>query len=296
MSLLLDSRIALWAFDFDGNILAPETITYVIDRETGEEVSIPAHTLDQNPELMRDKYRWKDDILDSLLNFRDYHSNTRHLWPDQLKHDTEEALQREAFAPSLQKLKDIFLVPARLFAIITSRGHWGDNLTRIMWIINETLLSDAEKDLQYQNICSLYALLNPTLKVPNRDQALRFYFEQMVSCYPVSNPHLAKYMHWEDVPNMSVRKTLAMDHLIHRTNSLKEKLWLKDVPLSIGFSDDSLSNIEAMIGFFIEQRKLGNLSKDTIHIYFTGKQSEAKKLQKYGVSIEFWEDMATVRI
>jgi len=78
-NLLIDGRVALGAFDFDGNILAPETTTYVIDRETGEEVGIAAHTLDQSPELMQSKYRWKDDIIDSLIHFRDYHTDTKHL-------------------------------------------------------------------------------------------------------------------------------------------------------------------------------------------------------------------------
>lgn len=74
-------RIAIGGFDFDGNILAPDTITYVIDRETGEEIEIVAHILDQNPSLINGdnaKYQWKDDIIESLIHFRDYHSDKRH--------------------------------------------------------------------------------------------------------------------------------------------------------------------------------------------------------------------------
>ncbi len=297
-NLLIDGRVALGAFDFDGNILAPETTTYVIDRETGEEVGIPAHTLDQSPELMQTKYRWKDDIIDSLIHFRDYHTDTKHLWPDQFKADIEEALRSNAYAPSLMKLKEVFLVPARLFAIITARGHWPDNIARIMWIVNEQLLSAWEKEEQYKNILSLYQSYTGKNENLTRDQALRFYFEEIVSYYPVSNPHIAKYLSLDETLSSSEKKVKAMEHYtIDVQKRIITKLWLGVYPLAIGFSDDSVRNTLAMIEHYEQLRTNRAISDDTtVHIYFTGKQSEIQKLEKPWRSLEQSEDMIIVRI
>jgi hypothetical protein len=51
-SFLINDRVALGAFDFDGNILKPNSWCYVINIETGKEERIIAHHLDQNPELL----------------------------------------------------------------------------------------------------------------------------------------------------------------------------------------------------------------------------------------------------
>lgn len=297
-NLLIDGRVALGAFDFDGNILAPETTTYVIDRETGEEVGIPAHTLDQNPELMQTKYRWKDDIIDSLIHFRDYHTDTKHLWPDQFKADIEEALRQSAYAPSLMKLKEVFLVPARLFAIITARGHWPDNIARIMWIVSEQLLSAWEKEEQYKNILSLYKSYTGKSDPLARDQALRFYFEEIVSYYPVSNPHIAKYLWFPPDMLSSTRKVEAMKHYIAEvTHRVLSKIWLNNYPIAIGFSDDSVKNILVMIEYFESIRRNNSLrSNNTVHIYFTGKQSEIEKLKKAWRNLEKNDDMTIIRI
>ena len=289
-NLLLNSHIALWAFDFDGNILAPDTVTYVIDKKTGEEVGIPAHTLDQNPELIHGEnaqYMWKEDIIDSLSNFRDFHSSKSHLWPNQLKHDIEEALERKAFSPSLESLKTVFLIPARFFAIITSRGHGPDNLARIIWILSESLLTDEEKETQYKNIQALHSSLHPNEKLSTRIQALRFYFEEIISYYPVSNPHIAKCLGMSHEQSMAKRKTIAMEHYLHDMQTrIIEKIWLENTPRAIGFSDDSVSNMEAMIDFFTEKRKTELKEKDTVHLYFTGKKWSLKTWDSIKNTIE----------
>jgi len=284
ISLLLNSHIALWAFDFDGNILAPDTITYVIERESGEEVGVPAHTLDQNPELISGenaKYRWKEDIIDSLINFRDYHSSEKHGWPDQLKEDIEKALGKNAFSPSLESLKDIFLIPARICAIITARGHGPDNLARILWIINEYLLSPEEKEEQENNISELFrAFWRVSKWTPTRDRLLRFYFEEIVSYYPVSNPHIAKYLSMNYEKSMAKRKTIAMAHFIEDTQTrIIPMLKMENIPLSLGFSDDSLSNIIAMTEYFESKRKSWYPKQNKIHVYFTWKK-ESFRLEK----------------
>ena len=58
---------------------------------------------------------------------------------------------------------------------------------------------------------------------------------------------------------------------------------LKDRNLSVGFSDDSLSNIRAMTEFMEEERQKQDgliAPSDKVRIYFTGRQSESQKLEK----------------
>lgn len=300
-NLLLNSHIALWAFDFDGNILAPDTITYVIERETGEEVGIPAHTLDQNPELIswpQAKYRWKDNFIDSLVHFRDYHSDRRNRWPDWLKDDIIEALGRNAISPSLRSLKEIFLIPARICAIITARGHSPDNIARVLWIISEHILGREEKQLQETHIREIYERLYAgNNRKATRDELLRFYFMHIVSYYPVSNEHTAKYLSMSHEQSMAKRKTIAMEHFIQdAVERILTPLQLEKTSLSIGFSDDSLSNVMAMVEYFEMKRKNWYSKENKIHIYFTWKKESLKLIETPLRKIKTWEDMITIEL
>lgn len=124
-SLFLNqTEIALGGFDFDGNILTPNTPCYVIELSTGNEVAIPAHKFDQHPELISGPmalYRWKDDIEESMIHFRDFDTHWKHGGPDGLIQDVTDAIERNCFSPSFKAFKETFLIPARLFAIITAR-------------------------------------------------------------------------------------------------------------------------------------------------------------------------------
>lgn len=298
--LLIDGRIALWAFDFDGNILAPETPIYVVDKVSGQEVAISGHELDQHPELLSGPnalYRWHTDIIDSLLHFRDYHSDPRHGWPDRLKEDIEAAIHENALAPSFTSLKELFLIPARFLTIITSRGHGPDNLARILWIINDMLLTPEEKQEQQKNIQNLYSILEKSETILSSDQALRYYFEQIVLYYPVSNPHVAKYLSMGHIFSMSERKSIAMKHAIRyiESNFLNHPA-LRDYPLSIGFSDDSLSNILSLMELFKTLAKEEHERSHFYHLYFTGKKEDYRLLIEKSPQYEERENMLVIKI
>ena len=267
-------RIAIGAFDFDGNILAPNTPYRVIEIATGKEVCIPAHELDNNAELISGpvaQYQWMKNMEDSLVHFRDF---TRYSEPNHLMDDTMNAIKNGLFSPSFEAFKETFLVRARLFAIITARGHSADNLERTIREISETVLSDEEKNTQYESIKNLYQALYPHMPIPNRDQALQFYFQEIVSYYTVSNAHIKKYLSLKmDTPTPE-KKVISMDHYMQdmRRRILDSIGIDNSTPLAIGFSDDSVSNMRHMFQSFVKKRKNGTLKNDTVHLYFTGKQ------------------------
>lgn len=81
-SLLIDGYFPIAAFDFDGNILSPDTPIYLVEIATEQEISISGHELDKHPEWIsgnNPKYRWHYDITDSLVHFRDFHSSNRNI-------------------------------------------------------------------------------------------------------------------------------------------------------------------------------------------------------------------------
>lgn len=266
-------RIALGAFDFDGNILAPNTPYRVIEIATGKEVCIPAHQLDNNTELISGpiaQYQWMNNMEDSLVHFRDF---TQYSEPNHLMDDTLNAIKNGLFSPSFEAFKETFLVRARLFAIITARGHSADNLERTIREISETVLSDEEKNTQYESIKNLYQALYPNMPILNRDQALQFYFQEIISYYTVSNAHIKKYLGLRMDMATPEKKVISMDHYIQdMKNRILASIGIKNAPLAIGFSDDSVGNMKSMMSSFIEKRNAGVIKNDTVHLYFTGKQ------------------------
>jgi hypothetical protein len=300
-SLLLDYHFPIAAFDFDGNILSPETPIYLIEIETSREVSISGHELDKHPEYIsweNPKYRWHNDITESLIHFRDYHSDMRHIWPDTLKQDIEKAIENGAISASFTDLKEKFLIAARPFAIITARGQSPDNLARALWIISESLLAPEEKEIQFSNITHLHRALDSEVTELSRDQALRYYFERIVSYYPVSNPHTEKLLDMEEEKSMSKRKVLALDHYRKKCESrIMTTLWYRDTPRSYGFSDDSFGNIRALIDFFVGKRTAWKIHReDKIRIYFTGRKEDYQSLKDLGFAYEERDTMLVIKI
>lgn len=284
-------RIAIGAFDFDGNILAPNSWCYVIDIKTGEEKRIIAHVLDQNPHLLgwpNPVYKLHPNPEDSFAHFRDFSSRAEHIGADHLIADINDALREKLFSPSLKSFKETFLIRARFFGVITARWHSGENLARAMNIINEATLSDDEKKIQYINILVLWELFWKKW-IPSRDQALSFYFQEIGMYYGVSSPQLCNMLGIDNTMKSSEKKTHAMTHLIALTKKRIDMIdSLRGTPLAIGFSDDSIGNIEAMTQYFISERKNNSLitTEDKIRVYFTGNQDQICILPQEGIQIE----------
>jgi hypothetical protein len=301
-TFLKNNYTLLGGFDIDGNILETQSECYLIDRETWQEVTVLGHILDQNPFLLswdNPKYRLHDDAEESFAQYRDSSIRLEHKWAEQLIGDVRDAIEKHCFSPSFSSFKDTFLIPARFFSIITARWHSAENLARAMQTISESVLTPQEKELQYRNIIRLWRLMGKKWEL-NKKMALDFYFQKIGMYYWVSSPQLCN-MIWvnHELPS-SIKKTHAMNHFINRTR----KLIADNIPqlqshsLSLWFSDDSLSNIYAMIDYFLNERKQNSLiySEDKIHVYFTWKQEWFQEEKVPWGKIKRWESMTTIRI
>ena len=108
--------------------------------------------------------------------------------------------------------------------------------------------------------------------------------------YGVSSPHLCNILGIDINMKSAEKKTHAMAHLIaHTKKRIKLIDSLRGIPLVIGFSDDSISNIEAMTQYFITERRNNSLitTEDKIRIYFTGNQDQLCILPQEGISIDY---------
>jgi hypothetical protein len=167
-------------------------------------------------------------------------------------------------------------------------GHSAENLARAMSVINEATLNKDEKELQYNNIVYLWKLFWKKW-IPWREEALDFYFQEIGMYYGVSNPHLCKMIDIDQTISSAEKKTQAMTHLLSHTKKMINKIEsLKMVSLAIGFSDDSIWNIEAMTRFFIQERNKKSLitPDDKIRVYFTGNQDQLCMIPHENLSIE----------
>lgn len=279
--LLIDGRVALGAFDFDGNILRTPTKLYLINISTGEEEDFEWHMLDQHPEMISwadPAYRLHEKSYNSFPHFRDFSEHPEHHGADQLLQDVEYAIQNKDFSPSFESFKHTFLIKARLFAIITARGHSGENMARAMIHINNATLTQEEKDTQYKNICNLYSIFEwREATFSRQEEAVWYYLNVVARYYPLSSTIASN---WLDIPRTmpsSQKKTVAMKHFIevtrrkiHTIESISQK------NISVGFSDDSVGNIDAMLQFFLQEKKESPKgvihTGDKVRLYYTWPQ------------------------
>lgn len=300
-SFLINDRVALGAFDFDGNILAPNSWCYVINIETGKEERVVAHYLDQNPNLLgwlQPKYKLHPNPNDSFAHFRDFSTRPEHIGADHLIEDIRDALEQGLFAPSFESFKKTFLVRARFFGVITARWHSAENLSRAMSVTNEATLDQEEKELQYENIVNLWKLLWKKWTLW-REEALDFYFQKIGMYYGVSSSPLCNHIGIDTDLKSSEKKTHAMSHLILRTKKLINEIdSLKNKSLAIWFSDDSIANIEAMTQFFMNERINNSLitNEDKVRIYFTGNQDQLCIMPDKEMTIEKQGDLTKIVI
>ncbi len=146
-----------------------------------------------------------------------------------------------------------------------------------------------KKKEQLDNIHKLYTALYSSGWKLNDKQALQFYFQEIVSYYPVNNIHLQKSYGMSHIQKSADKKVFSMNHYIHDMKQrILKPLWYENISLAIGFSDDSASNMTAILNHFIKQRALWELENDSIHLYFTGKQWSLKipEWEKLDITME----------
>lgn len=287
-------------YDFDGNILSPQTVNFFQDTVTWEIIEVLVHEVDQNPWLYfaSGKYRFSDnDPEETFQRFHDYYPHDTHPGPDGLMQDTKQAIIEGVFSPSFENFKQLALIDAEMFAILTARGHWSDNIQRAISLIAEEVLTSDEKKQQIENIKEKYSALLKEKNVSDHKIQQRF-FSHIPTYMWISNINLCKNI-WVDRHEKSwIKKSQAIDVHYNRAYHILgyEERFAK------WFSDDGELNIIPMAEKFLSEKR--KRPQDKYRLYFTGKHEKRDQVKQDIMSLDWWsvvdfvdeEDILKIRI
>lgn len=277
MTLLLSNDwYAYGVFDLDGNILKTSTKVHVRDRVTKEDKQIEWWRFDEDPSLL-DPKSWQFEIPNwnfelAYQNYRDVTLIDWHKWFDGLQHDIAEAIEKKEFWKSISDLRKTFLIPWRIWAILTARWNGSDNLEVAAMMLNDSLLNEAEKEEQFENIIKNY-----NLTFREKERVLSYYFKEVVAYVGCDNKHNRRML-WLNLESGAMRKAQAMkNYLIPQAEELIQKaggVISQQNPLRTGFSDDSFSNITHMREALVT--KVG--PSNQFRLYYTWESDTEKAL------------------
>lgn len=294
---LENGSLPVGLFDFDGNIINTGTPTLLRNKETWRIEEIPCIAIDQNQEdffWKKSKYELiTNEIDDSFMHYLDFHVSGNHLSPERLLGDVREAIEKGDLASSFHSFKEIFLIPARVFAIISARGNCPDNFARALNIICDACLSKEEKESQKWKI-------RENFNVPKDTNARKYYIENLVYYIPCSNIHTAKM--WGLSGSGKERKVQAMKQYLPHAHKILSEAFGRRVEeilsphqkLSVGLSDDSLQNVLAMIQWMQELYRNNIYPNHKYRIYYTW----LKEIQNIDVlqnGVVNWENHIEIR-
>ncbi|MFT5193891.1 MAG: hypothetical protein ACI9EW_000534 [Cellvibrionaceae bacterium] len=261
-----------YVLDWDDNILFMPTLIHL--QKDGKPVDVATKDY---AEIRHDKsYQLLDDDPDkAFAGFRDGTGD--------FVADIRKALATKEFAPSFLAFKRA-LRKARLFCIVTARGHSSETIRRGVELFIEEVFSDEEREEMLENIQTFNRLAE--LDIP-KEACLSRYLD-LNGYVGVSSPSFLKVL--EDHSALEIdaadaqahnpenAKTFAVRRFVQQTLKLSENLPAETKNIAFGFSDDDLRNLATMREFL----KKG-LAKEFPHVDFfvydtSGENAEVEQL------------------
>lgn len=167
--------------------------------------------------------------------------------------DTREALDKVLSGemnpgPSFETLRET-LVEGRLFAIVTARGHESESLKKAVRLFIDLVLSEAERTEMMANLRGYRACFDALTAFGDDEEELSYYLS-LNQYHAVTNPEFKRWLKQtagarvttENAKQFAIRDFV--EHVIRilsRTGSDAVRR-----PISVGFSDDDLSNVAAV--------------------------------------------------
>jgi hypothetical protein len=238
-----------YIFDWDNNILHMPTRIHLERRQPDGTWAPQAVTTAAFSVLRQDRenYRPPDgDWEKAFVEFRDFEDETE----SRFLRDTREAIRRvlageEKPAPSFQRFRRV-LSEGRLFAIVTARGHRPSSLRAGVENFIAAVLGAEERGQMLTNLRGYLECFRPGHGLCTDADVLAYYLD-CCRYHAVTSPHFRAQLRREgrDTENPEARKQFAIldfvDHVIRITRSIGLSR-----PVSVGFSDDDLSNVKAV--------------------------------------------------
>ena len=229
--------VRAYSFDWDDNILKmPTTIKMLKKTDSGWE---PVLVGTEEFALVRDSedYKLDNGAFDNFIEEGAFLT------------DLEKALNSGSFAPSFDKFKEA-LIYANPISIITARGHNPRALRKGMDLVISHTFNEDELGRMIDNIQQTY----PELDGQEPEMVLKTYLDSH-EYHPVTSKIFTDKFGLESgsAANPEENKKIALrDYVANIVEKASKMVNLGSEKLSVGFSDDDLGNINAIIPFIKE--------------------------------------------
>ena len=278
-----ERNLRLYSFDWDDNILNMPTEIYLKD-DKGEVVGMSTHEFaEYRTQIGKEPFEYKGKMVVGFDEepFRDFRD------PNAFIRDAKKAIANEDFAPSVDKFIEA-LIYANPLSINTARGHDPKVLKKGLRLFIDEVLTEDEKEEMSENIKDTYQyegkysqdFLN---KIKNFDsnQLIDFYLDDRVKYYPVSSD---KFGEKSGLPvtggaaNPEYAKQVALSHFLKSNFEDVEDLIKggKYNKISLGFSDDDIRNVNAMVGFI--DKELSKIYPEVHFVVYDTSEGGNKKI------------------
>ena len=254
-----DRDFKYYIFDWDDNILRMPTYIH-LERRLGNGTWVPHLVSTALFAVIREDtvhYRPPgNDWSKAFVEFRDFASD------DESKFlvDARAAIQRilngeEAPPPSFDKFRRA-LVEARLFAIVTARGHNNETLRKGVELFIDSLLSESERAEMIRNMRGyIVCYRGEDQNAVMSDAEVRDYYLGLNRYHAVTSRQFESLIKGQIPPSedsTEARKQFAIHDFIQHIFHIIEEIG-GTKPISVGFSDDDAANVRAVTDYIRQE-------------------------------------------
>jgi hypothetical protein len=277
---ITERNLRMYVLDWDDNILNMPTKIY-LKSDNGNSIGMSTHEFAHFRHLIgSEPFKYNGEMIVGFDEnpFRDFTSY------DTFLEDTKEAIDKKDFAPSINKFIET-LIYGNPFAINTARGHNPEAIKEGVRLFIDEMLTDSQKEEMVRNIKDSLEYEGDSeffkLDELNDDQIIDLYLDEKGEYYPVSSKEFGQRF---DLPvsggaaNPEHSKKVALAHFLKKVFSNAEKLVNsgKYTKVSMGFSDDDIRNVKAMVEFIEDE--LSKLYPEVHFVVYDTSEGGNKKL------------------
>ena len=265
--LIFERDLRMYALDWDDNILRMPTKIY-LRTDSGDVVGMATDDFAEYRHLIgKEPFQYQGN---TIIGFdSDAYRDFTH--PETFLQDAEKAIKSNRTSPSFDKFKET-LIYANPFSIITARGHNPEVIKKGVKLFIDLVLSSEEKKEMVNNIKEVinFEKLGGFYKPEQLDDEtiIDIYLDDKGEYHPVSSKEFGEKMGLPvsgGAANPEHAKKMALANFIEKVFDNVGKLIQSGEysRVSLGFSDDDVRNVNAMIEFVEDE-----LSKMYPEIHF----------------------------
>lgn len=214
-------------------------------------------------------YRPPDGDWDNAFSdFRDIEIDDQNIFLRDTKIAVNMVVQENAEgAPSFYRFKQA-LIEGRIFAIVTARGHSPAIIRQGVEYFIEKVLSKIEKQQMISNLRGYLKCYAPEEQKETDEEVLDFYLSQN-KYHGIMSPDFTKIMGLQPgtSPNTETGKQFAIHDFIKHVIGIA-RLRELNKPISIGFSDDDVQNVE-VVENYIRSKLITEFPNIKFVVYYT---------------------------